>query len=208
MKPFRDDTELAAALRELRPHATARVRRRARRPGRGRLPPRLALGVGRSLVRARLASTPPRRLIAPAGALALTAVVIATAVVADHRDAATGPPPSAPGATQLGSGAASGAAAVRERGRRGERRRVGRRSIDAELGAGGAPPPRNSGPYAAECRAPRRRTLGRDRARRRAERVRADAAEVFDAVHAADGIVLRSSIRDGEAGEAGATSNC
>jgi len=35
--------------------------------------------------------------------------------------------------------------------------------------------------------------------------VRAGAAKVFDAVHAADGIVLRSSIRDGAAGEAGAT---
>jgi leucyl-tRNA synthetase len=34
--------------------------------------------------------------------------------------------------------------------------------------------------------------------------VRSDAAKVFDAVHAADGIVLRSSIHDGAAGEAGA----
>jgi hypothetical protein len=34
--------------------------------------------------------------------------------------------------------------------------------------------------------------------------VRGDAAKVFDAVHAADGIVLRSSISDGAAGEAGA----
>jgi hypothetical protein len=34
--------------------------------------------------------------------------------------------------------------------------------------------------------------------------VRGDAAKVFDAVHAADGIVLHSSIRDGAAGEAGA----
>ena len=34
--------------------------------------------------------------------------------------------------------------------------------------------------------------------------VRADAAKVFEAVHAADGIVLRSSIRDGAAGDAGA----
>jgi hypothetical protein len=34
--------------------------------------------------------------------------------------------------------------------------------------------------------------------------VRSDAAKVFDAVHAADGIVLSSSIRDGAAGEAGA----
>lgn len=35
--------------------------------------------------------------------------------------------------------------------------------------------------------------------------VRSDAAKVFEAVHAADGIVLRSSIRDGAAGEAGAS---
>ena len=34
--------------------------------------------------------------------------------------------------------------------------------------------------------------------------VRAVSAKVFDAVHAADGIVLSSSIRDGEAGEAAA----
>ena len=34
--------------------------------------------------------------------------------------------------------------------------------------------------------------------------VRGDSAKVFEAVHAADGIVLSSSIRDGEAGEAGA----
>ena len=61
-----------------------------------------------------------------------------------------------------------------------------------------------TGPYASQA--------GRREIERSAEivlgaepaEVRADAAKVFDAVHAADGIVLSSSIRDGEAGEAGA----
>jgi hypothetical protein len=64
--------------------------------------------------------------------------------------------------------------------------------------------PSTTGPYASgasrrEIERSAQLVLGADPAD-----VRADAAKVFDAVHAADGIVLRSSIRDGAAGDAGA----
>ena len=204
MRPFRDDAELAGALREIRP--TPRPEFAAE------LDARAAAGFRRdsrwasaaSRIRARLASTPPRRLIAPAGALAVAAVVIATAVVAttetsrrtpdrgrparDRGPVRAEPPGTNPPARP------SPPARPNPRARAAKRRRRRRRST--------------SGPYAANA--------GHRDVERSAEivlgaepsEVRADAAKVFEAVHAADGIVLSSSIRDGAAGEAGAGSNC
>ena len=82
MRPFRDETELAAALRELRPaprpefaaELDARAAAGFRRDSRW--------GAALARLRERVASTPPRRLIAPAGGLAVAVVVVATAVVA------------------------------------------------------------------------------------------------------------------------------
>jgi hypothetical protein len=190
MRPFRDDAELADALREIRPTPRpefaagldARVASRFRSESRR--------SSAASRIRARLASTPSRRLIAPAGALAVAAVVIATAVVATTESGRrtpiaspveTRPIPSRP---EAAAGAAESAGTSSE--------------------ASSQTVPLDSGPYAAHA--------GHRDVERSAEivlgaepsEVRADAAKVFDAVHAADGIVLSSSIRDGAAGEAGA----
>jgi len=68
----------------------------------------------------------------------------------------------------------------------------------------GRPPPSNTGPFASEA--------GKRDVERSAEMVlgadpadvASDAAEIFDAVHAADGIVLSSSVTGGAEGDAGA----
>ena len=209
MKPFENETELAARCARSGPR-----RDRSSPPSSTR---RAAAGFPRdsrwasavATVRERLASTPPRRLIAPAGAFAVAAVVIATAVVATTRTEARRLPAARPrrrstpgarvAARQRSSRARSPNRPPRPPHRQAQRAGATRR----------APPGRNcrpaaSGPYAANA--------GRRDIERSAEivlgadpaEVRADAAKVFDAVHAADGIVLSSSIRDGEAGDAGA----
>jgi Domain of unknown function (DUF4349) len=196
MKPFRDDAELTAALREIRP--TPRPEFAAE------LDARAAAGFPRdsrwasaaARVRERLASTPPRRLLAPAGAVAVAAVVVATAVVATTE---SGSPTATdrPTVTRLDSArpssepvqkTATGAAS----------------STHISESASSATEFRSSGPFATQAghrdiERSAEIVLGADPAE-----VRADAAKVFDAVHAADGIVLSSSIRDGDAGEAGA----
>jgi hypothetical protein len=195
MKPFRDDTELAEALREIRPTPQPEFA--------AELDARAAAGFRRdsrwasaaSRIRARLTSTPPRRLIAPVGALALAAVVATTESgdrTATERAPQTQLSQTRPGAAAVPS---SGAGAATDAESAGE----------ASTQSSAQPAlPLNSGPYASGA--------GHRDVERSAEivlgaeptEVRADAAEVFDAVHAADGIVLRSSIRDGEAGDAGA----
>lgn len=197
MKPFENENELAAALSELRPQpqpqfaaeldawAAAGFPRRSRR--------RSAWGS----LRERLASTPPRRLIAPAGALAVAAVMIATAVVATSDSGDPGRTesnllskfnPADDTSTEGESAASSGSSAAEY----------------AAPRSSTALPSKPSGPYASQA--------GRRDVERSAEmvldtdpaEVRSAAAKVFDTVHAADGIVLSSSIRDGDAGEAGA----
>lgn len=222
MKPFRDETELAAALRELRP---------APRPEfAAELDARAAVGFPResgwtaavARVRERLASTPPRRLLAPAAAVALSAVAIATAVVATtdsgnptgtDRTAADRQSSSLLGYTNRFDGAGSGTAPVPEEapaasaaggnGSAGTAYSAESATSNSSI-AKSSPAPQSSGPYAAQA--------GRREVERSAEivlatepsEIRAASAKVFDSVHAADGIVLSSSIRDGEAGEAAA----
>jgi Domain of unknown function (DUF4349) len=207
MRPFRDETELAAALRELRPEPwpefTAKLDARAA----ARFPRDSRWRAALARLRARIASTPPRRMIAPAGALAVVAIVVATAVLATtgSEDRASrqsnllsltnrfdeSPPPSATEETGPVERAAPSSSAAGGESAAGS----------AEIQIPGHP---DSGPYASDA--------GRREIERSAElvlstepaEVRAAAAKVFDAVHAADGIVLSSSLRDGEAGVAGA----
>ena len=189
MEPRRDDTDLAAALRALRPAPRPEFTRELDARATAGFPhpdghPATAI---RHIAK-RLRATPPRRFLAPAGALAVTAIVIATAVVATTEDQATqltAPELGQPSTATDSSGVQSSEAAAGSS-----------RANDMLLD-------RNSS-YAAG-------SVGRDIERAAQvvlgtdpERVRADAAKVFDAVHAVDGIVLRSSIRDGAAGEAGA----
>jgi hypothetical protein len=221
MRPFRDEAELAAALRELRPEPdpefTAKLDARAA----AGVPRGSRWGAAGARLRERFASTPPRRLIAPAGALAVTAIVVATAVVATtgtengsspennllgYTNRVEEAPPSAPAgeapareaapSTSSASGGSAGvqyAPALPEAG-----------SESAAGAVSKSPPPPDSGPYASQAgsRAIERSAeivLGTEPAE-----VRNAAAEVFDAVHAAGGIVLRSTVRDGRAGSAGA----
>ena len=212
MNPFRDETELAAALAEMRPAirpefaAELDARAVAGFPRASRFAiPRLAN------LRNRLRSTPPRRLLGAGGAVAVTAVVIATAVVATSE---TGPPASSTPADSGRLGAAGpqeGASALPHEIAAPATGKASSGASGAEGGVGGHPaipletaPRTTTGPYASGARE-------RD-VERSAEivlgaepnDVRADAAKVFDAVHAANGIVLRSSIRDGGEGVAGA----
>jgi hypothetical protein len=217
MKPFRDDAEIAAALRETRPaprpEFAARLDARAAR-GFPRQP-RLAIP-GLSRLRETLSAAPPRRLLGAGGAVAVAAIVVATAVVAtSETESPTSPvrplahpversvrPAVAPRAEQAaptprasgGAAAATGNASSHVAGSETQ-------SDGVQLESAPAP---GSGPYASHAA---RRDVERGAQivlAAEPEEVRADAAKVFDAVHAADGIVLSSSIRDGKAGDAGA----
>jgi hypothetical protein len=222
MKPFRDETELAAALRELRPAPRPEFAAELDTRAAAGFPRDSRWGSAIARLRERLASTPPRRLLAPACAVALSVVVVATAVVAttdsgnpstaerqsgganresgllgyvnkfDEAGSGTAPEPEAAPAPSGATANGSAGSAY---------------SAESATGADAiarAPRSPSSGPYAAQA--------GRRDVERSAEivlgaepaDVRADAAKVFDAVHAADGIVLSSSIRDGAAGAAGA----
>lgn len=219
MRPFRDETELAAALRELRPEPWPEFAAKLDARAAAGFPRESRWRAALARLRDRLAS-PPRRLIAPAGAFAVAAVVIATAVVAttgsDHRATRESntlgymnrfdesPPPTAtedagpapkadPTSAAAGGSESSGSSGTAYSG-------------EATTGAVAESPPipPDSGPYAAQA--------GRREIERSAQMVlatdaneiRAAAGRVFAAVHTADGIVLSSSVRDGEAGVAAA----
>jgi hypothetical protein len=215
MSSFRDDTDLAAALLALRPmprpefaaELDARVAAGFPRARRRVAPTPLAR------VRTRVDAAPRRPLLAGAGGLALAAIVVATSVIAVSED---GMAPS-PAKQQSGRLAAPlGAAATEGAGGRGGELGVATAPSKAssasgaagETGAGAteleAVAPSRSGPYASHAghRDVERGAsivLGAD-----PDQVRSDAAQVFEAVHAANGIVLHSTIRDGGAGRAGA----
>jgi hypothetical protein len=189
METPRDD-QLAADLRALRPTPhpdfAEELDKRAAAgfPRRSRLP-RLSLDWLRAL--------PPKRVLIPAGGLAIVAIAAVSAVVAmndggsdggesnagsasslgflNKLDAEAQPHPSpsySPGATEeaaAGESSSSSAAGIHHR--------AVERSAELVLGADPAD-------------------------------VADDSADVFEAVHAHDGIVLRSSTREGEPGVAGA----
>jgi hypothetical protein len=200
MSSFRDDTDLAAALLALRP--TPRPEFAAE------LDARVAAGFPRARrlvaptplarVRTRFGAAPRRPLLAGAGGLALAAIVAATTVIAVSEG---GRAPSPAGqrserpATPLGATAPSKASSAS--GAEGE---TGASATGFEVVA-----PSRSGPYASHAghRDVERAAsivLGAD-----PDQVRSDAAQVFEAVHTANGIVLHSTIRDGGAGRAGAS---
>lgn len=228
MEPRRDDLDLAAELRALRPAPRPEFAAELDRRAEAGFPRRE--GGSASLFEravARLRATPPRRLLVPAGAFVVTAIVIATAIVATS-DSGTNPPLSFRTKTPdrvVSPVKPAGAGTGTER-----QSKHANGAVDTEDSSGlqfseVAPTVRNqsrlsksatteaepmpssvggAGPFASHARhrdieRSAQIVLGADPAD-----VRGDAAKVFDAVHAADGIVLRSSIRDGAAGEAGA----
>jgi hypothetical protein len=229
MEPRKDNLDLITELRSLRPSPrpefVAELDRRVEAgfPSRDSGPRTL---IGRAT--ARLRSTPPRRLLAPVGAFAALALVIATAIVTTSHSG-TGPSlsfrsenpdevvspsnsaESAAGTAARESRHANGTASAGDAGGI-QHSEVAPQATDGTGSSGSAfqalePLSSNAngaGRYAShagrrDVERSAQIVLGADPAD-----VRGDAAKVFDAVHAADGIVLRSSIRDGAAGEAGA----
>ena len=171
-------------------------------------PRRVALRRGLPRVRERLRATPPRRLLAPGRRPRVAAIVVATAVVA-NRDRRHGRRRS----TQASLTVRTAEPAAGSRQPRAPPRRP--RAGESRSGLGGRQhgrqsrrppralrPLRRPAPAAARSSAPPRSSSAPTPPRS------ADAGRVFDAVHAADGIVLNSSIRDGEAGRRPATSSC
>jgi hypothetical protein len=150
---------------------------------------------------------PRRRILAGTGGLALTAVAVATALVATSENGSVSS--TGPDVGQPGPAAAGGTLSAP----------VGKATLEAapakpssgaasETSAGATelegPAPSSTGPFAS-------RAGSRDVERGASivlgaepSQVRSDAAQVFEAVHAANGIVLRSTIRNGSAGDAGA----
>jgi len=207
MEPLRDD-QLIADLQALRPTprlqfaAELDERAAAGFPRRSRLP----------RVSWRLRAIPPRRLLLPAGSLAIVAIAIATALVSlqqeDHRERGIAVSPHGESGSQkhphritqfsrplpvVPSGAAAGADAESA---------AAPLDFDAESAA--APLERGSN----ASFNPRHRAVERSAEivlGAKPEDVADDAAKIFEAVHAGNGIVMSSSTQQGKAGEAGAT---
>ena len=170
-----------------------------------------------------LRATPPRRIVAPAGALALFAIVISSAVIAtsgNNEDGGDGDHFGQPSKSDSAQEPAGGGGHPKV-----ESGGTGSVQYDDSLrvtpsasaaapetsGSSGtsyhdvphsAPPQTGTGPYASgrEQRAIERSAsivLGTE-----PERLRDAAAGVFEAVHAADGIVLSSSVNGGPDGGA------
>jgi Domain of unknown function (DUF4349) len=222
MRSRSDEFDLEAQLHELREEperefaASLDARAAAGFPREGREP---AATLGRLVERLR--SLPPRRLLAPAGVIALIGIIAATAILASRdggierttalrepdRGATVGTPqadsgtrPSTSSGVRDSSGVEYSDELPRLKGGEDQYSSAASAGVNAHSAESTA-----TGPYATPAK------------RREVERsativlgteppdVRASAAKVFDAVHAVDGIVLRSTIRDGSVGEAGAS---
>ncbi|HET7484902.1 MAG TPA: DUF4349 domain-containing protein [Solirubrobacterales bacterium] len=227
MEPRRDDLDLAAELRALRPKPRPEFAVELDRRAEAGFPRRERSSASLfERVAERLRTTPPRRLLVPAGALAVTAIVIATAIIATS-DNSTSPPlsfrakapdeiaspvkpaPGGPAGPESQPKHANGAASAGDSSGTqyseappvaSEESQSGRAASGVQSSSSNAG---GSGPFAShanhrEIERAAQIVLGADPAD-----VRGDAAKVFDAVHAADGIVLSSSISDA-AVEAGA----
>ncbi|TMK55881.1 MAG: DUF4349 domain-containing protein [Actinobacteria bacterium] len=166
----------------------------------------------------RLRSVKPRRLLIPAGGVAILAIAMVTAVVVstESEDSAESLSKSSGSSRDFSEESGTGLLAKPERIAKPAPEAEGA-TEEAEAGvssaaAGAVSPPAvkyfdGSGPYIPANLNPQKRAvernaevvLGADPAD-----VADDSADVFEAVHAHDGIVLRSSTREGEPGLAGA----
>lgn len=242
MEPYKDDKDLIAELREARPTPAPEFAAELDERAAAGFPRRRGQAGTSSLRRAwaRLPTIRPRKLLLPAGGVALAAVAVATAVIAGNEPRShlntdishiepqvisieggeKGDRGAAPayGETEeevIGSGhnghlsqpaakigdrcakgtAGCGASGTFEGGFFGE---------SATSNASPGAPSAATGPYASKTHhrnveRSAEMVLGAD-----PDQVADDAAQVFDAVHAADGIVLSSSVSGGAAGDAGA----
>ncbi len=210
-KLFRDDDELAAALTEMRPEIDPAFAAELDAWAEAGCPRRAGGARSRAAgLLDRLRATPPRRILAPAGALATLAIVATTAVVVGIGSDGAENQSTEDGGNLLSltvpaedaSSSDEGAAEQVAPAGMGESAAGAEPATSDSMYAAPVPTRPSSGPYASETR---------DRAIERSadvvigtdpERIRGAAGQVFDAVHAADGIVLNSSIREGEAGTA------
>lgn len=226
MEPYRDD-ELVATLESLRPRPseefTALLDERAAAGF-----PRRERGGGSSWSRltARLRAFEPRRLVLPAGGVAIAAIAVATAVVVSSNGGGGSSAEEATVSSAVSSGSAASsegsgeefratapeAAAAEESAPSSSKASAAGSAAaagSAELESASAndlrsAPASPTGPYAANAkhRSVERGaeiTLGTE-----PDEVGKAAGEVLEAVHAYDGIVLDSSVRGGSEGEAGA----
>lgn len=204
MEPFRDDNDLIAELAALRPIP---------RPAfTAQLDERVAAGFPRrsplGRLTARLQAIRPRRMLVPAGATALAAVAAVTVIVAvnEPETDSTSPArlsavnPSTPGRAEPSAEGESPGFVYESAVPTLAAPEQGTSSSGASAGSGRS----STGPFASQT--PNRdiersaeMVLGTDPAE-----IGGAAAEVFEVVHAHDGIVLRSSVRNGAEGEAGA----
>jgi Domain of unknown function (DUF4349) len=217
MEPYREDADLAAALQGLRPQPSPAFAAALDERAAARFPRRPPLGDARlGDLLARLQALPPRRLLLSAGATALTAIVVATAVVAVSEPGSQSSPSRFAETSAANAGAGSGHATgtTLQNFDRGSADTISPQSPTAAPSAsrGFA----SEGAPASAKSAARAESLASDAGHRDIERsaemvlgaepseVAGDAAKVFEAVHASHGIVLSSSIDGGSAGHAGA----
>lgn len=195
METPRDD-QLIADLRALRPtphpEFTAELDQRAAAgfPRRSHLP-RLSFG--------RLRAVPARRLLIPAGGLAVLAIAISTAVIAtnDHeKGSASG------GGSFLSLGAPATEESVPAPEQAAPEASSAASDASASLNFDGSGGYTRSGTNLANRAVERSATLVLGAA---PADVADDSSQVFEVVHAHDGIVMRSSTHEGEPGRAGAS---
>ncbi len=216
MEPLRDDKDLIVELHALRPKPRPQFT--------AELDERAAAGFPRRSSRAsspfehlftRLRTLPPRRLALSGGAVALAAVAVATVIVAANEPETD--PASIAQLSPSERSTSGGDSAGVQYGAAVPTVADERETPSSASSTSGAPntetlpSPKNrnslfnaSGPYASQARSrdverSAEMVLGADPAE-----VGSDAAAVFDAVHAVDGIVLSSSVTGGAAGAAGA----
>jgi Domain of unknown function (DUF4349) len=199
MEPFKDDS-LVSALESLRPQPRAVFAAELDERAAGGFPRRAGGSALRRLVE-RLRSLEPRRALIPTGATALACIAALTAVIAVSEEGGK----EEESAGEMFSLESPGVTFDAEVAPKAAGEASGRLSNEeTAASAGGEMLSAESGPYASQ--APRREiersaqlVIGADSAG-----VRKAASDVFETVHAYRGIVLNSSIRDGEEGEAGA----
>ncbi|MGC1167222.1 MAG: DUF4349 domain-containing protein [Solirubrobacterales bacterium] len=208
MESFRDDNESIAELRAMRPEPSqefaADLDERAA-AGFPRRSSRSASPLGRAVDRLR--ALKPSRVLIPAGATALTAIAVATVVVAVNEPETNSDRmarlSALDGPALQGSSGVRGEAAVPPV-PEGAPAASGDMPSSSASGAAIEPARPGVGPFAAKAgrrdvERSAQLVLGADPAE-----VSSAAAQVFDAVHAVDGIVLSSSVSGGTAGDAGA----
>lgn len=223
MEPFEDDA-LVSALESLRPEPRPAFAAKLDARAAAGFPRRSGESASRRLVDW-LRAVEPRRALMPAGATALAAVAAVTVVVALGENAdetpsgllgstveRTAAPPPAEPAESSPSGPGGSAQYEAETAAPSASSAAGQAKSAEGVAADSAsstaqvrPFSADTGPYAS--RAPQREiersaqmVLGAE-----PNEVRKAASEVFETVHAYRGIVLNSSILDGEEGEAGAS---